>query len=101
MAKQPMPKTISATDASNNFGTMIDEVASGRSLFIVTRMGRPKAVVLSMEQYLEFLDELEIKAEQEDAEFQALLAEARKDVELGRTITLEEFDKRFGFSQET
>jgi prevent-host-death family protein len=95
-----MTKTITATEASNNFGGMVDEAARGRSLFIVTRMGKPRAIVVGVDQYLELLEELETIREQEDPEFQALLAKAREDIELGRSITLEELDKEFGFTDD-
>lgn len=97
LANQIMTKTISATKASNNFGRMIDEAARGRSLFVVTRMGKPRAIVVGVDQYLELLEELEITQEQRDPEFQALLDKAREDIELGQTMTLDEFDEKFGF----
>ena len=79
MAEKPVPKVISSTDASNNFGSMIDEAARGRSYFIVTRMGKARAVVLGLEQYRDLLEDLDIKGEQNDSGFQAALAEAKKD----------------------
>ena len=100
MADQPTPKVISATEASNNFGSMIDEAARGRSFFVVTRMGKARAVVLGLDQYRDLLEELEIKGEENDPEFQAALAEAKKDFELGRSISLEELDKEFGFTED-
>ena len=100
MADQPTPKVISATEASNNFGSMIDEAARGRSFFVVTRMGKARAVVLGMEQYRDLLEELEINGEENDPEFQAALAEAKKDFELGRSLSLEELDKEFGFTED-
>ena len=99
MAEKPVPKVISSTDASNNFGSMIDEAARGRSYFIVTRMGKARAVVLGLEQYRDLLEDLEIKGEQNDPEFQSALAEAKKDFELGRSLSLEELDKEFGFTE--
>ena len=60
-------------------------------------MGQPRAVVLGIDQYLDLLDELEIKEEQEDPKFQALLKKARSEAELGQTVSLAEFDKMFGF----
>ena len=77
---------------------MIDEAAQGRNYFIVTRMGHPRAVVLGIEQYRDLLEEIDIKAEQTDPDFQAALAEARQDIELGRTLTLEELDQELGFT---
>lgn len=99
MADNPMPKTISATEASNHFGTMIDEAARGRSLFVVTRMGRPQAVVIGMDQYLELMELLETADELKDREYLAGIAEAREDIQLGRTLSLEELDRELGFSE--
>ena len=100
MANNPKPKTISATEASNHFGTMIDEAARGRSLFVVTRMGRPQAVVLGMDQYQELIELLETADELKDKEYLASVAEAREDVRVGRTISLEELDREFDFTAE-
>ena len=95
-----MPKIISATEASNNFGSVIDEAAQGKSYFVITRMGKAKAVVLGVEQYRELMEELEIIQEQEDPEVQNALKEAREDLKLGRTISLEELDRELGFTDE-
>ena len=100
MADKPMPKVISATDASNNFGSLIDEAAQGKSLFVITRMGKAKVVVLGVEQYKELLEELEINLEQENPEVQEALSEAKQDIELGRTLTLEELDSELGLTEE-
>ena len=100
MANNPMPKTISATEASNRFGTMIDEAARGRSLFVVTRMGRPQAVVMGMDQYQELIELLETADELKDKEYLASVAEAREDVRVGRTLSLEELDREFDFTAE-
>jgi prevent-host-death family protein len=96
----PRPKVISATEASNNFGSVIDEAAQGKSFFVITRMGKARAVVLGVEQYAELLEELEITQEQEDPEVQEALKEARQDVKLGRIVSLEELDKELGFIEE-
>jgi prevent-host-death family protein len=98
MASKPMPKTISATEASNNFGHMIDEAARGRSLFIVTRMGHPRAVIIGVDQYIELTEELETIQELNNDEYFAGVAKAREDIHLGRTLTLEELDKELGFT---
>jgi prevent-host-death family protein len=94
-----MPKTITATEASNNFGRMIDEAARGRSLFIVTRMGNPRAVVIGVDQYRELMKELETVQELSDEEYVAGIVEAREDVQLGRTLSLEELDEELGFTE--
>jgi prevent-host-death family protein len=95
-----MPKVISATEASNNFGNLVDEAAQGKSYFVITRMGKAKAVVLGVDQYRDMLEELEIVEEQENPEVQKMLKEALDDVELGRTMSLEELDKELGFTDD-
>jgi len=100
MKDKTIAKIISATEASNNFGSLIDEAAKGRSYFVVTRLGKARAVVLGIDQYGRLLEELEIKAEQNDAKFQRSLREARQDYKLGRVMNEKEFDKEFGFSKD-
>ena len=100
MVERIMPKVISATEASNNFGNLVDEAAQGKSYFVITRMGKAKAVVLGVDQYREMLEELEIVEEQENPEVQKMLQEALEDVELGRTMSLEELDKKLGFTDD-
>lgn len=100
MVERPLPKVITATEASNNFGSLIDEAARGRSYFVITRMGKAKAVVLGVHQYQELMEELEITQEQEDPEVQQALKEAREDFELGRTMSLEELDRELSFTDE-
>ncbi len=100
MADRLTPKTITATEASNKFGSLIDEASRGRSLFVITRRGLARAVLLGMDQYRALLEELEITQEQNDPAFQAALAEAKQDYELGRVMNQDEFDAEFGFSEE-
>ena len=95
-----MSKTITSTEASNHFGSMVDEAAQGRSLFIITRLGRPRAVMLGVDQYREILEELETVQELKDKDYLAGIVEAREDIRLGRTLTLEELDKELGFAEE-
>ena len=98
MTDQPVPKTISATTASNHFGRMIDEAATGQHYFIVTRMGSPRAVVLGVEQYRDLMEQLETVQELHDPDYMAGIAEAREDIRLGRTLTLDELDAELGFT---
>ncbi len=79
---------------------MIDEAARGRSFFVITRMGKAKAVVLGVQQYQELIEELKISQEQENPKLQRALKEAREDYELGRTLSLEELDRELGFTEE-
>jgi PHD/YefM family antitoxin component YafN of YafNO toxin-antitoxin module len=79
---------------------LIDEAASVRSLFIVTRMGRPRVVVLEVDQYRELIEEIETAEELGDIEYLVGITEARDDRQLGRILTLEELDHELGFTEE-
>lgn len=92
-----MPKVISATEAANKFGGMLDEVSRGVSMFVVTKMGKASAVVLGMDQFRKLTEGAEIAHEQADPAFQVLLKEAWEDVDLDRTISLDELDEEFDF----
>ena len=100
MATSPTAKTITATDASNNFGRMLEEASQGRSLFLVTRMGQPRAVVLGVEQYRELMEELETVRELHDTGYMAAVEEAREDIRLGEILTLKELDEELGITEE-
>ncbi len=91
-------KTISSTEASNRFGTMLAEVEKGESLFVVTRMGKPRGVMIGIEQFREIIEMLESIDEANDNDFMTGLLEAQKDIQAGRTLTLAEFDEVFGFN---
>jgi prevent-host-death family protein len=100
MLEHPIPKVISATEASNHFGALVDEAATRNNFFLITRMGKARAVIMGIEQYRELLEALEISEEQKDAKFQSALEEAGRDIELGRILTLEELDRELGFTEE-
>ncbi|MCC7355725.1 MAG: type II toxin-antitoxin system Phd/YefM family antitoxin [Anaerolineae bacterium] len=94
MVERLKPKEISATEAANRFGSVVDEAARGTALFVVTRMGEPRAVVIGVETFREILENLETAEELADSEYLAGVMEAREDVRLGRTMTLEELEKK-------
>jgi prevent-host-death family protein len=92
------PREITATDAANHFGALLDEVAGKAGHYLITRLGRPRAVMISIDEYREILEILETVDELEDEEYMAGIREAREDVALGRTMTLEELEERVALS---
>ncbi len=74
-------KTISSTDAQNNFGQVLDDVVRTRTRYIVKRRGTPQAVVLSFEDFIELLNN---EAQRQD--FAAVLKELSPVYSLGETI---------------
>ena len=90
-------KKITSTDAQKKFAQMLDEASHGLATFVITKAGKQRAVVLSVDRYRELLEEEEILAEQRDPKFQRRLAEAKREYEVGEVLTEEEFDQEFGF----
>jgi prevent-host-death family protein len=92
------PREITATDAANHFGALLDEVAGKTGHYLITRLGRARAVMISIDEYREILEILETLEELADEEYLAGVREAREDIALGRTMTFEELEERLGLS---
>lgn len=101
MKERLMPKQISATEAANRFGTLMDEAARGASLFVVTRMGQPKVVLIGVEAFQEMLELIETAEELADSEYLSGIVEAREDIELGRTMSLDELEEALNLTPTT
>jgi prevent-host-death family protein len=67
------PIKISATEAKNRFGELLDSVLQG-GMALITRHETPKAVLLSMEEYGALSRAEESKLDTLNGEFDALLA---------------------------
>ncbi len=46
-----LPTIIPASEARSNFYKLLDEVSTTPKRFIITRFGRPQAVILSYKEY--------------------------------------------------
>ena len=73
IAPQPQgPTSISATEAKNDFGSLLDKVISGKTV-VITKHDVPKAVMISMEQFESLSAPQRIKMGGLRAEFDAML----------------------------
>ncbi len=68
------PIKISATEAKNRFGDLLDSVLQG-GMVLITRHETPKAVLLSMEEYGALSRTAETRLDSLNAEFNSLLAQ--------------------------
>lgn len=84
--------TIAISDLRANLPNLIDQVSEKLERLIVTVSGKPKAVVMSLEE-LESLEEtaeiLSIPGALES------IKEGKKQIERGEYITLEELEKKY------
>ena len=52
MENKPMTKLIDALSARTNFGNLMEQAEKQNLRFLVSRRGKPKVVILSVEDYL-------------------------------------------------
>ena len=77
-------KGISSTEAQNNFGQVLSDVTQNRTRYIVERRGVPEAVILSLDDLTQLLDD-----EAERQNMYTIVREVRPRYDLGRTLGLE------------
>jgi antitoxin YefM len=80
-------QTMSVSEAKNKLSTLVEGVESTHSAVVITRHGKPAAVLLSpddLESLTETLDWLS------DPSHRSEISEADADIEAGRTLSLAE-----------
>ena len=89
MAKRSstMTTSIPAYVARTQLGALLKRVSQRKARFVITKNGKPTAVLLSATDFDDILEEL-------DPEFQKSLRIAAKEYEAGKSITLKEYVKR-------
>lgn len=79
--------TLSITEARNNFFKITDRVQKSGDVFTLTERGRPKVVIMSVDEFDSWQETLEIMS---DSELMTDIKDAKKDFKKGDYITLEE-----------
>ncbi len=88
-----MAKIIPFTEARARLSDLLDEVERRHEHVVITRNGRPTAVVLSVDEYEALEETLEII---QDEETLAALREAEEDVRAGRVRPWEDVKHDLG-----
>jgi prevent-host-death family protein len=90
-----MSKTVPVRELRSELSQVIDRVADMREHVIVTRRGRPAAVLVPVDEYEALEETAEILS---DPDTLAAIAEGRQEAEHGETVTLaelrQELDRR-------
>lgn len=81
-----MSITIPASIARTQFGSLLRQIAEERTRFVISKGGKPAAVLLGIDDFDDILEEL-------DPEFQKSLRVAAKEYRSGKAITLKEYLK--------
>ncbi len=82
-----MTTTIPANIARTQPGALLKGVSQRKARFVITKSGKPTAVLLSATDFDDIPEEL-------DPEFQKSLKVAAKDYQTGKSVTLKEYVKR-------
>jgi prevent-host-death family protein len=82
-----MTTTIPAYIARTQLGSLLKQVAQRRARFIITKSGKPTAVLLGAADFDDILEEL-------DPEFQKSLKVAAKEYRAGKAVSLKDYLKR-------
>ena len=82
-----MSKTVPVRELRAELSQVIDQVADLREHVIVTRHGRPAAVLVPVDEYEALEETAEILS---DAETMAAIDEGRREVARGETVTLDD-----------
>ena len=86
MSKRSIPTAIPAYIARTQLGSLLRQVTQKRTRFLITRKGKPTAVLLSATDFDDILEEL-------DPELQKSLKITAKELRAGKGITLQQYLK--------
>ncbi len=88
-----MSKTVPLSEARARLSELLDELESRHEHVVITRNGRPVAVLMPSVEYDALEETLDIL---HDEELLQALRESEKDVRAGRLVPLRELRRRLG-----
>jgi antitoxin YefM len=90
-----MAKVVPFTEARARLTELLDDVEARHEHVVITRNGRPAAVVISTEEWEAVEETLEILQDQETLD---ALRESEEDVKAGRVFSLDEVRRELGLA---
>ncbi|HEY2768422.1 MAG TPA: type II toxin-antitoxin system Phd/YefM family antitoxin [Solirubrobacteraceae bacterium] len=90
-----MARTVPFTEARARLSDLVDEVEQRHEHIVITRNGRPAAVVLSAGEYEELEETLEILQDEDTLD---ALRDSERDVQAGRLFTLDAVRRELGLA---
>lgn len=88
-----MTKSISLKKLRPNLPKVIEEIVSKMDRFIVTKRGKPVALIMSIDDYESIIETLDVLA---DKKLMKRIKQAETDIQKGDLRTLEEVEKDLG-----
>ena len=90
-----MAKIVPFTEARARLTELLDDVETRHEHVVITRNGRPAAVVVSPDEWEALEETVEVL---QDEELLAALRESQEDVEAGRLFSLDEVKRELGLA---
>jgi antitoxin YefM len=84
-------RTLPLTEARKDLSKIVDEVSAAHEHVVITKQGKPEAVVLSADEFESWQETLEIMA---DKKAMAAIARAERDIKAGRIRSWEDVRAR-------
>ena len=91
MYTSPVAKIIPFTEARANLTELLDDLEDRHEHVLITRNGRPSAVMLSAAEYESLEETLDIL---QDKELMDALRKSEDDIRAGRLVSLEDLRSR-------
>lgn len=88
-----MITTLPITKAREQFPTLVDNAQKKLHEYIITVNGTPSAILMSVDEYESLMETLDILSEKNALKE---IKEAEKEIEEGKGIPWEEFEKELG-----
>lgn len=95
LCSELVTRIVPFTEARAHLTELLDDVQARHEHVVITRRGRPAAVVVSPEEWEALEEAVEIL---HDEELLAALRESEKDVEAGRLFSLDEVRRELGLA---
>ncbi len=95
---QPIPSTLTVSDARINLYDMLEEVQKYLRRFVITHHGKPQAVLMPIEDLESWEETLDIMS---NKKLMRDIRQAEKDYQAGRFYTLEEVEEKLGLKSQS
>lgn len=88
-----MDKTVTATEARNNFFAILKTVKTPGVFVRITYEGHPAGVLMSADEFEGWMETMDIMSHPEEV---ALIEEGMQEKKRGEVVTLKQFQKNLG-----
>ena len=83
-------KVVSSTEARSSLSSLLDEIEDLEEHVIITRKGKPLAIMLSYEEYERLIETLDVLS---DPELMKAIEQGEEDIQKGDVASLQEYLK--------